>query len=564
MVRYPIARRLLVSSVVPGLAAGLFVAAAVAATATHDAPRTAGRAVQEGGTLVIGIAVFDHIDPALTLAPNAQTLASALVLSWGVGDATCALLFRYPFAPPPVVRYDLVPEVATGSPAVSRNGTTYTFTIRKGYRFSTGAPVTAASYARAINRVLNPSMRSPAAEYLQAVVGADAVRQGRAATASGVRVAGDRLIIQLSRRVPDFPARMATPYFCPVPPGLPVDPEGVGAPLPGSGRYYVAEFVRGSRVVLERNPYYRGPRAHHLDRLVIEVGDDAATTTRKVEAGEQDVALGVPLALLPEIVAKYGVNKTQWFVIRSPMMFYLIMNTSRPLFRNNVKLRRAVSFAIDRTVLAAALGPTAFSATDDYLPYGLPGYRDGQVYPLRPDVAKAQALARGQTRGGTAVLYAADDPNNRPGLALAQTVQADLKLIGIDVQIQQFPVPVLRAKLGTRGEPFDLTFTTHYVAWVDPDQYVDLLLDGRTIRATGNTNMSYFNSAHYNGLIGQAGSLSGRARYAAYGRLAVDLAANAAPLAAFGQRNSRFFVSSRVGCVSAGAHYLDLAGLCLR
>ena len=107
----------------------------------------------------------------------------------------------------------------------------------------------------------------------------------------------------------------------------------------------------------------------------------------------------------------------------------------------------------------------------------------------------------------------------------------------------------------------------YLVAWVDPYQYVNLLLDGRTIQATGNTNRSYFNSPHYNRLIDRAGSLSGQARYDAYGKLAVDIARTAAPMAAYINRKTRFLVSSRVGCVratGAAAHGLDLAGLCIK
>ena len=77
-------------------------------------------------------------------------------------------------------------------------------------------------------------------------------------------------------------------------------------------------------------------------------------------------------------------------------------------------------------------------------------------------------------------------------------------------------------------------------------------------------NRSYFNSPQYNRLIDEAASLSGNARYAAYGKLAVDIARDAAPMAAFMDRNTRFLVSNRVGCVSVAAHGLDLAGLCLR
>jgi ABC-type transport system substrate-binding protein len=551
------------ASLVAGLGMGVVAAAGLAPSDTRAAVRLDG--AKDGGTLTIGVRSLDYIDPALAL-PFVGGSTTALV-SRGLTDATCALLFRYPVAPPPAVRYDLVPEVAAGYPALSLDGRTYTFTIRSGFRFSTGARVTAASYADAINRNLDPAMRSPAEQYLQDVVGADAVHRGTTKTASGIRVAGNRLIIRLTRRVPDFPARMTTPNFCPVPAGLPVDPEGVGAPLPGSGPFYVAEFVRGSRVVLERNSFYRGSRAHHADRLVFRIGDDAVANTDKVEAGDVDVDLSVPLARLVEVAANYGVNKRQFFSIPSTAQFYVFMNTESPLFKNNVRLRQAVNFALDRTALLADLGPGSLfgSTSDSYLPPGLPGSLDVHPYPLKhPDLRRARALARGHTRSGKAVYYACNDV----GLAclkVAETVQANLKAIGIDVEIKSaFPYTIKAAKTATRGEPFDLTDDRYDVPWVDPSQYLNVLLDGRTIQATENMNISYFNSAHYNKLIDRADSLSGRARFEAYGKLAVDLARNAAPMAAFISRNLRFFVSSRVGCVTAGAHDLDLAGLCLK
>jgi ABC-type transport system substrate-binding protein len=416
MTRNDTASRLLISGVVLAVGLGLLVAAASARP----------RSVEDGGILLIGIRSFDAIDPALVPPFNGLTSPSIVVGSWGVQYATCALLFRYPVNPPPTVRYDLVPEVAAGSPAVSRDGKTYTFTIRKGYRFSTGAPVTAANYAAAINRVLNPAMSSPAAEYLRDVVGAAAVQRGDARTASGVKGAGGQLIIRLTKKVPDFPARMTTPYFCPVQKDLPIKPEGVGAPLPGSGPYYVAEFVRGSRVVLDRNRFYRGPRAQHLDHIVFQVGEDPVTNTHKVEAGEVDVDLNVPLSTLDELGARYGVNEKQFFSIPAPSMFYLVMNTEQPLFRNNPRLRQAVNFALDRTAILQSFGPHFGIRTDSYLPPGMPGYLHQHPYPVKyPDLAKAQALAKGHTRGGKAVLYTCDNIGFAC-LANAQVVQYEL------------------------------------------------------------------------------------------------------------------------------------------
>ena len=455
---------------------------------------------------------------------------------------------------PPVANYSLVAEVATGVPPPSRDGKTYTFTIRKGFRFSTGAPLTAANYKRAFERVLNPATNSPAARYLQEV--------------AGVRAAGNQLIVRLTKRVPDFPARMTMPYLCPVPTDLPIAPEGVGAPLPGSGPYYVAEFVRGDRVVLKRNRYYRGSRPHHLDQIIVQIGDTEATNANKVVAGQLDVVLSLPGVVEAGIAERFGVNKQQFFSVRAADMFYTLMNTERPLFKNNPKLRQAVNFALDRTAMLRVLGAASGSRSDSYLPAGLPGYRDVHPYPVRyPNLAKAQALAKGHTRSGKAVMYVSDNIRVFGGLAQAQIVQSNLREIGIDVEIKQFPTAVRDARIATRGEPFDLANTRYLVAWVDPYQYVNLLLDGRTIQPTDNINRSYFNSPHYNRLIDQAGRLSGQARYDAYGKLALDIARDAAPMATYVNRNHRFFVSSSVGCVRAvgvAAHGLDLAGLCLK
>jgi peptide/nickel transport system substrate-binding protein len=545
------------ASLALGLGMGAFVAAAIGSSEG----RASGRSVKEGGTLWIGAIEFNHIDPALATPPSSANPYSLAV--WPAEDATCALLLRYPVGPPPI-RYNLVPEVATDYPAVSPDDRTYTFKIRKGYRFSNGAPVTAATFASAMNRILNPAMKSPAEQYLQDVVGAKAVRRGAAQTASGIKVAGDRLIVRLTRRAADFPARMTMPYFCPIPKDMPIDPEGAGAPIPGSGPYYIAEFVRGSRVVLEQNPYYRGPREHHLDRLVIQIFDTRGAITQQVDAGELDVDYNPPNPTLPDLAAKYGVNKTQFWALRSSDMFFVVMNTSRPLFKNNRKLRQAVNFALDRRDLEdAAGGKLGGSVTDDYLPRGMPGYVDGHLYPLEhPDLAKAKALARRNTRSGKATLILCDTvacPQQ------AQIIKANLKKIGIDVDLNLMPFAVQATLKATRGQPWDLTIQRHEVDYMDPSQFVDVLLDGRRIRATRNTNVAYFDSDRYNRLIDHAGRLLKDDRYDTYGRLAVDLAANSAPLAALSVRNIKFLVSSRVGCLQTTAHSgLELAGLCLK
>jgi peptide/nickel transport system substrate-binding protein len=551
------------ASLAAGLGMGLLFAIGFLSSSTRAAVRADASGVKDGGTLSLGTTAFDFIDPALVTELGSSATSVSLI-SWAVQDATCATLLRYAAGPLTAQNYRLVPEVATGYPRESPDGKTYTFTIRSGFRFSTGAPVTAQSYADEINRVLNPKLRSPAAPYLQEIVGAAAMQQG-AKSAPGVRSAGNRLIISLTKKVPDFPARMTMPYLCPVPAGLGTDPEGVAAPLPGSGPYYFADFVRGSHVNLKRNPFYRGSRPRHVDEFIVQVNSDFVGNSRKVDTGDLDVDLNVPLPRFAELAGKYKINAGRLFSAPSANLFYLYMNTTRPLFRNNPKLRQAVNFALDRTQLLVDFGPPwSGSVTDDYLPPGVPGYLAGHVYPHdRPNFARARALAHGHRKGGKAVLYTCQNVATAC-LVQAQTVQADLKAIGIDVEIRQFPLALYYAKIHTRGEPFDLVFDKLIVPWVDPYQYVNVPLDGRVIQATNNNDISHFSSRRYNRLMDEIDTLSGSARNAAYGTLAVDLARNAAPMAAAYVRNTRAYVSSRVGCVSVSAHGFDLAGLCVR
>ena len=117
----------------------------------------------------------------------------------------------------------LVPEVATGFPTVSKDGKTYTFNLRKTFRFADGSPVTAQNFAYAINRDLQPRMSSPATTFVEDVVGARAVLEGKAQTASGVQAIGKyKLRVTLTRIAPDFLARITMPFFSAVRTDLPL------------------------------------------------------------------------------------------------------------------------------------------------------------------------------------------------------------------------------------------------------------------------------------------------------------------------------------------------------
>jgi oligopeptide transport system substrate-binding protein len=521
--------------------AGLAALVAFAISTLAVAAAASGGGAQSIVRVAIKAGEVDSLDPA-----HSYTVASALLV-----DPTCALLLRSRGA-------GLQPEVAAGLPRISRDGRTVTFALRRGFRFSNGAPVRASAFVRAINRILAPAMKSSWADYLRDVVGAEQVQAGKAQAAAGAVGSGTTLVIRLKRPVADFAYRMT--FLCAVPPSLPVDPEGVGA-FHAAGPYYVAEYRPGERAVIRRNRFYGGTRPQRVDGFDVDLrASSHAEVLDRIERGDADWGWVLsPFYFDPSrrLAAKYGVNRSQFFLRPGFTFRGYAFNTSRPLFRDNPRLRRAVSFAIDRAAFRRAEGGELSSRlTDQYLPPAMRGFRDARIYPLGgPDLRRASALARGHTRGGKALLYTIDMPNH---ISFAQSIKQNLAKIGLEVTIKAVPLQAYFFGGLMANGPYDLGFATWTPDYDDPYAVLNVQLDGRFV---GATNWSRFASRKYDRLLRSASRLRGEARYRAYGELDVRLARDEAPMVAIDYLNDPLLVSKRLGCVAGS---FDLAAVCLK
>jgi peptide/nickel transport system substrate-binding protein len=353
------------------------------------------------------------------------------------------------------------------------------------------------------------------------------------------------------------------PFFCAVPPNLPTDPEGVRS-FHSAGPYAITDYRPGERVTIRRNPYYGGNRPHHVDGFDVELRvNGPADALDRVERGEADWATALaPTYFEPgrALAAKYGVNKSRFFVRPGFTLRHIVFNSARPLFRDNTPLRQAVNFTLDRAALSRAATNTPLSEilTDQYLPPSLPGFRDVALYPLRqPDLERARALARGNLRGGKAVLYT----NNAPQpLAVAQAASRQLSALGLDVEIRPLPGPVFLNRLVAEGEPWDMALLLWAPDFTDPFQYINLLFDGR---AELSGNVGRFGSTTLTPLMRKAARMRGSARYATYGELDVRLARDGAPSAPISIFSEPTLVSKRVGCIVLRPA-LDLTAACLK
>jgi YVTN family beta-propeller protein len=481
-----------------------------------------------------------------------------------IAYATCANLVTYPDKPSPEGSR-VVPEVAESVPAPTDGGRTYTFKIRPGFRFSppSNEAVTAATFRSTIERVTNPRLKSAVAVPFNGVVGYDDYVSGTARHLSGVVARGNTLTIRLSQPDGGFLDNLATGAACAVPRGTPADPIN---DIPSAGPYYIASYTPRQQLVLRRNPNYRGDRPHRLDQIVQTFGVDGSRALEEIEAGKADFApQRLPPDAAPRLESEYGPaskaareGHQRYFISPTLGSRWLHMNTSRPLF-SDVRLRRAVNYAIDRPALVAQgrrfpeLNPyTAGQPTDDLMPVSTAGATDLHVYPVNgPDLRRAKRLA-GRVRA-TAVMYT---PNVPPWVQEAQIIRRDLKPLGIDVQVKAFPVGGFFSRLLRKGEPYDLA-VSGYTTTPDPAAVLGTF--------AGNFNFSHFESPAFTRKFEAAAKLFGPKRYRAVNRLELELERDYAPAAAISTNASRDFFSARMGCqVSQPLWGIDLAALCLR
>jgi peptide/nickel transport system substrate-binding protein len=517
---------------VAALAAGitLLVSAGIAAGGT-SANRAAHGKTGLAMTLNFSSSDFDYLDPALAY----------LNISLQFRYLTDCRLLYYPDKPAPegaVLKPDW-----SNLPVISKGGTVYTFNMRPnagGCKFTTGEAVTAQSFADAINRDLNPQMQSPGVQFINDVVGAADVAAGKAQTASGVVVKNSSTLqITLMKPAADFLGRITMPFFAAIPHGLAIEPKGLTS-FPTAGPYKIDSWVQGRSAQFSLNPNYKGTRPRNVSRFTVTIGTDPSQSFLQVKSGQVDDDLAGPPPTEVAGLKDAGMLNKQLFVNPLASTTYVALNTSRPLF-GSVKARQAVNFAVDRHAMLAQFGVLAGKRDDQFLAPAIAGYRKANIYPLNaPNLKKAKSLYTG---GGNAVIYI----RNRPyQIQQGSILQYNLKQLGIDSSVQPFAAGVFYTKAGTRGEPYDAAIGGWGWDYPDPYDFLNVFFDGNNIHDTNNNNLSYLNDPKVNQMLERAASLTGDARYKAYGDADITIAKDYAPHANLYHPTFRDYFSKRM------------------
>jgi peptide/nickel transport system substrate-binding protein len=256
-----------------------------------------------------------------------------------------------------------------------------------------------------------------------------------------------------------------------------------------------------------------------LDTISIEMNVDPAQAGLQIRAGGLITFMDRLAAADATQALDDPTLSGQVFTNPLPATTYLFLNYTVPPL-DNVKVRQAVNYALNRTNLLKVWGgPSQGQTTSQVLPPTMPGYVKADNYPDAGDLAKAQSLMQ-EAGVTTPVNLVLRTRNDAPGyVQVAQAIQAQLKQIGINVDIQSAPDAANQAITTVPANKVPMGLSTWTQDYPDPDDFFVPLLYGGSITATNNNNYASFNQPEINTAIEGMGAVTGPDRAAKWNEI---------------------------------------------
>jgi peptide/nickel transport system substrate-binding protein len=453
----------------------------------------------------------------------------------------------------------LIPGLAVSLPTVSANGTTYTFTLRKGLVYSNGTPVKASDFAYTIERAIKLGWGNKSF-LTENIVGGEEFDKGKSSSISGIQTddATGKITIKLAAPYGPFLNVLAFPAAGLVPSGTPMK-SLTNSPPPGVGAYEIANIVPNKSFELLRNPHFSsstipGVPAGHVN-VKVQIVSNNQSEAEQVMGNTADVFDyndTIPPTLLSQVEIQAAGRYTKETTVSGE---YFFLNTKTKPFDSPL-VREAVNYAIDRRALvrldSGMLDPACF-----FLPVGMPGHPSAPCpYGERespPNLAKAKELVRQSGLAGTPVTVWGG--SRAPHKEFVDYYASVLNAIGLKasekiVADAQYYSTV--GNLSTGAQTGWLSFSQDFPNPIDFYQ----LLDAKAIQPTENHNLSQVNDPHIQSEIASLGSVPSSQLGSVLGRWqALDqYTAQKAYLAVFGYDEVPKFFSNRINFGAAVFH----------
>ena len=439
----------------------------------------------------------------------------------------------------------LQPALAAAMPTITGGGKIYTFTLRKGLKYSNGKPIKASDELRTLERdVKIPWLESSfITGYIQ---GADAYAKNKAKTISGV-VTNDKkgtIAIHLTSQFHPIIDIFGLPGTAPVPAGTPQKNQA-STGVPGDGPYKWGSISPGRQYTLVRNPSFNGvptvPKGY-ADKIVENDNSNVLADAQQVLNNQADVfdpGDTIPASILPQIKAKAS-SRFQAVPTNSSYWFFFGVN-QKPF--NNLYARQAVQAAMDDRTFARE--DSGFISPDCHLiPPGIIGHSTPSNCPFHDvngaaNMAKAKALMKKSGMIGQPVTVWGEERSPRKQWTDSYT--QILNQLGFKATEKIINSDTYFTTIGTKGTDAQTGFADWVADFPDPWDFAQLFT---TVAAPGN-NYGYVSNKQYDSTLAKLYTQAPE-KVAPQWAAEDDLLVKNAYFAAFGHEEFPKFYSDRL------------------
>jgi oligopeptide transport system substrate-binding protein len=388
---------------------------------------------------------------------------------------------------------------------ISADRKVYTFHLWPNAEWSNGAPLTAGDFVYGMRRAVDPKVGSKYSFVLYPILNAEAVTNGRMAPdALGVEALDDHTLrLTLHAPTPYILALLVHPATYPAYRPA-IERYGSQFTHPGNlvsdGPFRLAAWIPQSKVVLKKNPYFWQAAQVRLARVDYVPIENSGSELIRYRGGGLEMTSGVPLDQLGWIKTHLAAElRVAPYLGTSSLGF----NQTRPPFKGNVKLRQALSLALDRRTLIDKILLGDYIPAYSWVPPYVAGY-DTQApdaahltQEQRDELARKLYAEAGYGPGkplNVQILYSTNENTKRLMVAIAAMWKT---VLGLDVTLinEEFKVYLENRKLMKETEVFADNWIGDYD---DANTFLELL------RSDGGLNNTGFVDPKYDDLLDQA------------------------------------------------------------
>jgi len=378
-------------------------------------------------------------------------------------------------------KLDAVPDIAEKID-VSPDAKTYTFSLKKGLKFTDGQPLTAKDVVFTIERAVDKRVGSYWRGRLLQIAGAPEYGDQKADKISGLETPDD-YTLKMTLTVPDSTWLLTLGDFAgmailPMHILKDIAPDQLKAhsfslnPKPSAGAFEFVKYETDQFVEIKRNENYGGGNKAKLDRIFLKnLTPDVALA--QLDRGEIDLMI-VPISEIERVKRNPNLNVV---TVPSPSVSFMSIDLQRPYFQDK-RVRQAMQYAIDReAIVREVLKGEATVVNQTIIGPDWMGMPDLNMYKFDP--GKARQLLRDANWDTNRKIETIYVTGNKEKDAFAPIIQQLWKDVGIQIDLR----PLEGAEYGRK--------------LVQQHDYEIAFVDGGIFRQDPNVSAKYFETANW-------------------------------------------------------------------